>query len=439
VRNTLEAVLRYNQPTGLTSRKGIKVVGTIAWGTEPHLWRLLNLNYRELQDYYPGYSKGTMSSKRSFWKKKILNGEIEMPKPPSRESSPEQQTGKLKSTWEVARGTGDDQWDVITLHSYDHSGDGVEYEPVEPAKIRPTRARRAVRASRFILVHGDGQVDYRRIIDPVTDEMKLVPLHNVPMHQIIKQFNARFRPETTVNLGDFADMAALSRFASDSDHFHKTLGPSMRYIHDFYAQLVADNPDAHHVEVDSNHAVRPKRQILANVPAFHDFVRPGEDYPMMTYYYLANLGKLGIDFVSGYGAAQFVYGEDQGPPIVFKHGNHSSSNPGATVRKEAAENPEVNVVRGHGHSDEHVSITTRSGRRLFYHQIGSSCMNNGPVPGYHSAVDDHNRPVEYHNCRHQNTFAMIEDYGDGEYQVDIINVRDGRAYFRGEQFDGSQD
>lgn len=358
-----------------------------------------------------------------------------MPKPPAREPSPHE--GRLVKTWEVARGTKEDEWDIVTLHAYDHSTGLEEYEPIEPAKIRPTRAKRLQRASRFILVYGDGQVDYRRIIDPVTDEQKLVPLHDEAMHRVIQQFNARFRPETTVNLGDFADMSALSRFDADSDHFHKTLGPSLRYIHDFYAQLFADNPDAHHVELDSNHAVRPKKQVLKHIPALHDLVLPGDDYPLMTYYRLANLGRLGVDFISGYGNAEFVYGEDQGIPIVFKHGTHSSSSPGATVRKESQENPEVSVVRGHGHSHQEVRKTDRRGNQHFYVMLGSSCINNGPVPGYHSAVDDHNQPVSYHNPNHQNTFAMIEDFGNGHYNLDVLTVRDGKTYYRGEEYNGA--
>ncbi len=358
-----------------------------------------------------------------------------MPKPPSRDT-PEQ--GRLTKTWEVARGTEDDQWDIVTLHAYDHTTGLEEYDPVAPARITPSRRGKAIRASRFILVYGDGQVDYRRIIDPVTDESRLVPLHDIPMHSVIQQINARFRPETTVNLGDFADMASLSKFAPDSDHFHKTLGPSLRWIHDFYAQIYADNPNAHHVEVDSNHSVRIKKRILEQMPALHDFVIPGEDYPLLTYYRLANLGKIGIDFISGYGNAEFVYGEERGIPWVFKHGIHSSANPGATVRKEASENPDVHVMRGHGHAEQHVVQTDRQGRRHLYYMLGSSCMNNGPVPGYHSAIDDHNQPVTYHNKNHTNSFSLIEDYGNGDYQVDIIPVTNGKAFYRGEEYNGNE-
>lgn len=429
-----------------------------------HLYNLLNLETAELYRLYPDYDRAGLRSIKADYKRKLREGRIKMPPTPEQEPQPieghlqAQNFGDIlrlhNMTPELAQEfteqgfhvgyiknkDGEIEYTVPLPNAKNRGGRTLdEFEPVEPARITPTRAKRLQRASNFILVYGDGQVDFRRIIDPVTDESRLVPLHNVPMHNIIQQFNARFRPETTVNLGDFADMSALSKFDPDSDHFHKTLGPSMRYIHDFYARLVANNPDAEHVEVDSNHAVRIKKQTLRNLPALHDFVIPGEDYPLMTYYRLANLGRLGINFISGYGGAEYVYGEEYGaPPIVFKHGTHSSSTPGATVKKESVENPEVHVVRGHGHGDEHISITTRSGRRLFYYQIGSSCLNDGPVPGYGSSVDDHNQPVKYHNRRHQNTFALIEDFRNGEYQVDIVNVINGVAYYRGEEFNGNE-
>jgi hypothetical protein len=331
------------------------------------------------------------------------------------------------------------EWSVQDLYSvqYVPKPEEPEYEPATPAKITPTRRKAPKREHKLILVYGDGQVDYRRIIDHETGETELVPLHDEAMHNILKQVNADLMPDYTVNLGDFADMAALSRFDPDSDHFHKTLAPSMQYIHNFYAQLVADNPSAAHIEVDSNHAVRPKKQVLNNMPALHDFYRPGEDYPLMTYYSLANLGKLGIQFISGYGAAEYVHGEEYGRPIIFKHGTHSSSSPGATVRKEAAENPEVNVVRAHGHHHEEVRRTTRNGDQLFYIMVGSSCNNKGTVPGYHSAVDDFNRPVET-QLNHQNTFLMIEDYENGHYNVTSINVIKGIAYYMGKEYNGNE-
>src|SRR5690606_18252400 len=102
-------------------------------------------------------------------------------------------------------------------------------------------------------------------------------------------------------------LAELSRFDPDSDSFHRTLGPSFQRVHDFYAQLVADNPDAKFTEVDSNHTARVMKAVMKKMPELYGFTLPGEDYPLMSYYRLANLGRLGINFISGYGAAEYVY------------------------------------------------------------------------------------------------------------------------------------
>lgn len=311
------------------------------------------------------------------------------------------------------------------------------FEQAVAAKITPTRRRRALRMSKLILVYGDGQVGFRRIINPRTQEQELMPLHNEAAHRIIQQLNAELQPETTVNLGDFADMTEFSRFDPDSDHFHKTLGPSMQYIHNFYAQMKADNPTGHHVEVDSNHAIRPRNKILKVMPELYDYYRPGEDYPMGTYYSLANLAILGIDFRSGYGQAVFSYGEEYNrPPVHFKHGNHSSSVAGATVRKEMAENPDINVVRGHGHTDEECARTMRDGWQLFYRQLGSSCLNMGPLPGFDNAVDDFNRPVAK-TTKHQNSVFIMEDFQNGHYTSTRMDIVDGKGYYKDKEYDGN--
>jgi len=429
------------------------LVGNPVWVGDK-LWYLLNLTTAELMERYPQYTQGGLKGKKSYWRSKLSLGEITMPPKPVdgndfsdvlklHNLSPQLAKEFTEQGFHVGyikNKEGEIEYTIPLPHAKGNIRKSPEelaelYPPVEPAIIHPTKLIAEERPYKMLIVYGDGQVDFRRRIDPVTDEMELIPLHNIPMHNIIQQINAEYQPEYTVNLGDFADMSALSHFDKDSDHFHKTLGPSLRWIHNFYAQMRADNPKATHVEVSSNHEVRIKKQVLRNIEPLYDLVLPGEDYPVLSYYRMANLGKLDIHFVSGYGAAEFVYGDTN--PIIFKHGVFTSSNPGATVRKEAASNPTVNIIRGHGHSDEEVRQTTRDGKQLFYKMLGSSCMNDGPVPGYHSAVDDHNYPVKFHNSKHQNTFAVIEDYGEGRYQLITIDVVDGVAYFKGRVYDGN--
>jgi len=400
---------------------------------DDHLDNLIMEPLANLVIMYPHLKRESLRRKKIMYKAKERNMEREPTK------------RVLKKEWEVSAFDREaNEWTTTINHGYEHEKNPEDiaevYKPVEAAKISPTRRKAIQRLGKRVLIYGDGQVGYRRRIDAVTDEQELIPTHNIPMHNILQQVNAVHMPETTVNLGDFADFPELSRFDPDSDHFHKTLGMSMRYIHDFYAQFVADNPKGHHVEVDSNHAIRPRRQILKNIPALYDFVRPGEEDPsaMLTYYYLANLGKLGIDFKSGYGGAEYVYGtEYDAAPVIFKHGNHSSSAPGTTVRKESLQNPEVHVLRGHGHNDEEIRVTRRDGSVLIYKQFGSSCLNDGPTPGYANSIDDENRPVKYHNQNHQNTFGMLDDHEDGTYTLHTIDVVNGKARFEGKEYNGN--
>lgn len=313
--------------------------------------------------------------------------------------------------------------------------DPEQFTPAEAAKITPTKRKRAERLGRQILVWGDSQIGYLRTYDGEGND-ELVPTHSEEALSVLTQLNAVERPDFVVNLSDTVDLAELGRFDPASDSFHRTLGPSFQRAHDLYAQLRADNPDARLIEVDSNHTTRVQKSMMKRYPEWYGFRLPGEDYPMMSYYRLANLAHVGVEFISGYGAAEYVHGEEYGDPIIFKHGTHSSSSPGATVRKEAGQNPTTHVVRGHGHSYEHITQTTRDGNYLHYIQLGTTCQTTGNVPSYHSAVDDFGHPVKNQE-NWQNQVMMITDYENGSYQFDIIDIINGVANYRGNRYDGN--
>lgn len=408
-----------------------------------------------------GYQAGTVKDKGVMYRTKIKKGlemSPEKPKDYSPEDSPEDIARRItaaenivdvtrkevaRTEYQMLAKDPDGNIEVKDLLSVRYQtvkqpSDYLEvYQPAEAAKITTTRRKRAKSIAETILVYGDGQVGFRRIIDPVTEESQLLPTHDVAMHNVIQQLNADILPEKTINLGDFADFAELSRFDPDSNHYHQTLGPSMQYISDFYARMRANNPDARHIEVDSNHATRVRKAILKNMPALYNFVLPGETYPLMSYARLANLAASDIEFVSGYGAAEHMHGEEYGVPIIFKHGHSYSSTPGSTVGKELKENPEVSIVRGHGHRHEEVRRTMRDGTQLFYLMLGSSCLNDGAVPGYSSAIDDHNRPVK-RQINHQKTIAIIKDYKNGRYAFTNLDVVDGVTYWDNKKYDGNK-
>jgi hypothetical protein len=176
---------------------------------------------------------------------------------------------------------------------------------------------------------------------------------------------------------------------------------------------------------------------MRKMPELYGMTLPNEDYPLMSYYRLANLGALGVEFISGYGGAEYIHGAENGIPIIFRHGTHSSSAPGATVRKEAQQNPTTHVVRGHGHSYEHIAQTTRNGEVLHYIQLGTTCDNTGSVPSYHSSMDDFGKPVKRQE-NWQNQLMMITDYENGVYQFDVIDIINGIANYRSRVYDGNE-
>jgi hypothetical protein len=415
-------------------------MGKQVWVGE-HLWNLLNHSVKELQQIYPAYNRNTLKGKKSYWTKQLREGKIQMPPKPEQEpvAQPEQ-LGRLYKTWEVSAFNKETQeWETTVNHGYEYTPDPMElaevYEPALQAKITPTRKKRIESIGRSILVFGDSQIGYHRVFDPATGENELIPTHSEPSLSVVTQLNARFRPHEIVNVSDTVDLAEFGRFDPASDSFHRTLSPAFQRAHNLYAQLRADNPDAKITEVDSNHTARVTKNLMKKMPEMYGFTLPGEEYPLMTYYRLANLAPLDVNFISGYGGAEYTYGEDR--PIIFKHGTHSSSNAGATVKKESQQNPTTHVVRGHGHSYEHIIQTDRTGYDYHYIQLGTTCETGGAVPSYHSAINDMGRPVKRQE-NWSNQAMWIEDYGNGVYSFTAIDIISGIARFRNEEINGNE-
>ena len=422
-------------------------MGRTAYWIKDNLYWLLNEDIGKLDSRYPRHDRNKLTALRRYHLNKLKKDPTYMPPKPEGEPTPEP-IGKLYKTWEVsAYNTETQEFVTTTNHGYEYSQtpeDQVDnlFPQVESSVIRPTKRRRKEDVGyEEILGYGDGQVDFRLIRDPRTVETRVVPLHNVEMHRIILQMNAYYQPNRTINGGDFGDFAAFSRFPADSDHFTGSSTLAMQWIHDFYSQVVADNPNelfggtAIHSEVASNHTDRPRRKVLKEMPEMYNFYRPGEDYPAWTYPSMAKLGELGIDVKSGYPHGGIVTGEQGYPQVLWKHGDITAKN---AVAREAEQNPSINVIRWHNHREQYMKQTSREGNQMFYLVLGSSCLNGSTVPGYHSSVDDFNEPVEYHNQGHVNSFLWHRDYGQGRYENATIDVVNGKAYFDKMEWDGSE-
>lgn len=334
---------------------------------------------------------------------------------------------RIVSEWEGFIKNNDGQIETVTLHKYVPELP-ESFQPAIPANIVPNTHRPPNRPYRLLFCFSDAQIDYRRLPDNT-----LEPIHDERALNVVRLMCRSLLPDEIINLGDSVDLSVLSRFQPDSDHFYRTLGPSFQRIHDFYAELRADNPKAKIVEVDSNHNTRLRKFVGKWAMALSGIHRPDDKskYPVLTYPYLANLEHLGVEWISGYAGAEYVYGENREVPIIFKHGEIVVSQ-GSTAARESKINPEVNVVRGHGHRMETQYRTNRYGQYLASVMVGALCKITGEVPSVKGSVNDEGYPVRRLENWQQGVL-VIEDYS-GHYVFNHVPIIDGLAYYRGKEY-----
>jgi len=431
----------------------------INWQDPENLKRLLTASDDELRQYYHWLNWETISRTRRKYKEKLRR--LTMEKDPNLKQDKETtELDKLASIFQDA-GININPEDLegasrAGFHvGFIRNAEGeIEYtkplpnvqfgkrkqraledfiSQADPVAIKPSKLKKKERDYKMIVVFGDSQIEYRSIGG------EMVPIHDERALDIVRQVCKSYQPEVIVNLGDTIDLAALSRFAPDSDHFRHSLNPAFNRVHRMYAELRADNPHAEIHEVDSNHNTRLGKFILNKVPELYGIRQAGTDetsYPALTYPFFANLDAVDVKWHSGYGAASYVYGTDyQAPPIVFKHGVTVVSN-GSTANKESKDNPETHIVRGHGHRMETHYRTNRAGLYLASIMVGCTCRIDGLVPSYGSAVDDYGIPVPKQE-NWQQSILVVTDFLNGQYQFDHIAINNGIAYYRNREFDGT--
>lgn len=379
-------------------------------GVGEDLENLITLSTEELLQLYPEQNEKNIIRRKQEYRKKLRMDER-----------------KLAKEWTVAAyDKADQEWKYATNQSFVYEQNEERWQ-ASPAKITPTRRKSVDRDYKTIFVFSDLQAGYRRVMDYDTKEDLLLPLHDERAMKVARFICRDLQPETIVNLGDTYDAAEFSRFAPDSTHFHNVTAPTLQRIHNYYGELRADNPNARIVEVDSNHNVRLDKAVLGNLPQLADFTRPGDNKRMLTYEYMTNLDHVGVEFVSGYGAAEFEYSDD----LAFMHGTIASK--AGTARKLSAENPDRNVVQGHAHRVERYYRTDRRGRPLGAFVVGALCKTDGTVPSYHNGVAHDNMPVHYQEDWQQSVM-VVKDYGDGHYQFDDVIIIDGKAHYDGKEY-----
>ncbi len=322
-------------------------------------------------------------------------------------------------------------------------------QPLDVPKPNRRKLKPVKRDHNLLFVVGDAQIGYRRLEDG-----EVLTLHDEDAMRAAVALAAHVKPDVVIDLGDTTDLAEMSRFGADADHFHGTLGPSLERTQQFYMDLRDATPHAQRrIILDSNHSERWDKYMLKNAPELYN-VRVGKtQHSQLSYPGMIGMNdkNFGWDFVGGYGEATFRYNgsmEDFQQPededhyaredLAFFHGTKSSGRGGTAVwLANHPHNQDRNVVQGHTHKAEMQLHRDRRGKQLGAYVCGALCNLNGNVPSFHSAINEKNRPYRYSE-NWTNGVMVIRDYGDGDYEFQQVDIQGGVLRYNGETIDARE-
>lgn len=336
---------------------------------------------------------------------------------------------RLVSTWETLYKDNEGEGHVETLHKYEYPPEQVDIEELlvrqaPPIRITPSKAKPVNRDHTVYASIPDEQIGYRRIgerLEPIHDERALLATR-LALKDI--------RPDVIVAQGDTIDMAELSRFAPDSNHFTQTLQHSIDRAGLWDAELAADHPNAQKIRLEGNHQ-RLMKFIMKNAMQVHGIKRAGGDTPVLSMSFLMRADETGWNYVTGYPANEFRAKDD----LVFVHGDKVRSG-GSTAEKMSKEYPDRNVVFGHVHRHELHTRTNHRGEQFMAATFGTLARIDGAVPSHGNGVDEYGEIVPRYEDW-QNGFGIISDY-NGVYVAEYVPIINGVAYYRGKSY-GDQD
>jgi hypothetical protein len=435
------------------------------------LWYLINKTNEELRIIYPDNTINSLKTTKKEYKQRIAKAEImspETPKDYNPEDSPEVIRDRIRSTDELSKiaqligragveaddidhirrvnlyqmgykdEDGEAQTKDLVSISYKPRQDVTElieaFVPATPAKITPSKRKAIKRDYDTLFVFSDLQMGFREY------DGEQHAIHDERAMEVARLICRDVQPKIIVNLGDTVDLSSLSKFKPDSNHFMNELGTSFQAIHDYYAKLRSDNPNAEIKEVSSNHNQRFVDAVLKNFPDMYNVKQAGateEDWPVLSYPYLANLKHLGVEWIGGYPGGVYEHGKEyDAPSILLAHGTENTQN-GTTAAKIMKNKPETHNVQGHDHTRQSCCHTLRNGRVLRTIVVGALCRVTGEVSSYKSSVDDRNHPVRIQENWQQGVL-VIRDYKNGEYEFTEIAIENGKAKYNGKEYDGNQ-
>ena len=308
------------------------------------------------------------------------------------------------------------------------------WEPVDRAKPvviqAPKPAKRTNSKHAVHIALPDPQIGYRNLDsgwDPFHDELAM----DVAL-QITSYLEETDRLDTIINLGDFLDLPAQGRFEQEASFASTTQAAFDRGHLFLQQQRAAAGPKAKIVLVEGNHDRRMEKFIAANALSAYGLRRANTDeLPSMSIPYLLRLDEIGVEYIDAYPAGAYWVTER----LRAIHGNKARSN-GSTAAAYTNADPHISTIFGHAHRLEIQSRTVfnRDGAiRSVAVSPGCLCRVDGAVPSVNGSTHIDGSPAKYYENWQQGV-AVITVQPDGEFFTELVQIKDGVAWFRGQKF-----
>jgi hypothetical protein len=223
-----------------------------------------------------------------------------------------------KRAWEAMTKNEETQEAVVTPLKYDKRFVEIEFSPkwedkgpewplIEraqqaPITYVPSSHVKQQKFAKRVFVIPDCQVGYYRNIQT----MELTPFHDLKAIDVMLQMLRDYKPDHVVILGDFLDLASLSKYLQVAE-FQLTLQPSIDYGYKLLAQIRSIvGPNCKIDALAGNHERRMAEWVSRNALAAYGIRRGGipESWPVMSIPHLLRLDELGIEYSAEYPGGQ---------------------------------------------------------------------------------------------------------------------------------------
>jgi predicted phosphodiesterase len=308
-----------------------------------------------------------------------------------------------------------------------------------PTIVRPAKPPKKVPALvggwKTAVILPDPQFGYRMsgdasnpVMDPFHDEAAI----DVAT-QVLAAVSSDTRVDLVVNLGDYLDLPAQSKYEQVS-HWQQSTQAAIDAGHLWLAKQRATVPKAQIVLLEGNHDKRLTDTITKFNMASAGLRRastPPSSWPVMSAPFLLDVDSLDVEWLDGYPARKFWINDH----IKCVHGSIVRST--ASTASAYSRGDRTSTIFGHIHRIE-IHHTTQQDRygpvRNFAATPGCLCRVDGAVPSMKGAQTLSGVPIKSYEDWQQGLLVLRYRDDSPRFVLDAVHIQGGWAMYGGQEF-----